>query len=64
MKEQQVHPEPFVVDPQPPLSPDKRELVPQFEQKSLEMADQRLFQIAFGVFILKKAVGSCVGIRK
>ena len=53
MEEHQVHPKPFVPDPQPLLSPDKRKLVAEFEQESFEMPDERVFQIAFRVFILQ-----------
>lgn len=40
-------------DPQPLLSADKREFVAKFEQECFEVPDERVFQIAFRVFILQ-----------
>jgi hypothetical protein len=42
-----------VPDPQPLLSANKRKLVAEFEQKSFEVTDERVFQFAFRVFVLE-----------
>ena len=53
MEEHQIHPKPFVADPQSPLPPNKRKLVAEFQQKIFQMPDERVFQIALGVFIFQ-----------
>jgi hypothetical protein len=53
VEEHQVHPKPFVPDPQPLLSANKCKLVAEFEQECFEMPDERVFQFAFRVFILQ-----------
>ena len=53
VKEQQVHPKPFVPDSQPLLSRDEREFVAEFEQKSFKVSNQGILQVALGVFILQ-----------
>ena len=42
-----------MADPQPLLSADKRKLVAKFQQECFEVPDERVLQIAFGVFVLE-----------
>ena len=53
MKEQQIDSVPFVADPQTPLSAHETEVSAQFQEEGLQTADQRFFQIAFGILILE-----------
>jgi hypothetical protein len=53
MEEHQVHPKPLMADPQPFLSADKRKFVAEFQQESFKVSDERVFQIAFGVFVFE-----------
>ena len=53
MEEHQVHPKPFMADPQPFLSADKCKFVAEFQQECFEVSYERVFQIAFRVFVLE-----------
>ena len=46
VKEQQVDPVPFVTDAQTPLAAHEAEVTAQFQEEGLQVADERLFQIA------------------
>ena len=51
VEEDEIDAEPVVANPQAALSTNEAEVAPQFEQESLEMADERLFEIALGVLV-------------
>ena len=51
VKEEQIHPIPFVVDAQPPLASDEGEVAAEFQQEGLKVANQGLLQLALGVFV-------------
>lgn len=51
VKEQQVYPIPFVVDSQPALASNKREVVTEFEEKGFEMTDERIFEFALRILV-------------
>ena len=53
VKEQQVHPVPLVTDAQTPLAAHEAEVTAQFQEEGLQVANERLFQIAFGVLVLE-----------
>ena len=53
VKEQQVDPVPFVADAQTPLAAHEAEVTAQFQEEGLQVADERLFQIAFRVLVLE-----------
>jgi hypothetical protein len=53
MEEKKIDAVPLVVDPQPPLTTDKCEVVTQLKEKILETMDQRRFKIRFRVFVLQ-----------
>ena len=53
MEKHQVDAEPFVIDPQAALAADEREIIAQLEEECLEMADQSVFKVGFGIFILQ-----------
>ncbi len=53
MKQKEVHSIPFIVNPQPALPGDKREIVAELEKELLEMMHQSTFQVGLGVFILQ-----------
>ena len=53
VKEDEIDPVPFVIEPQPPLAPDEREIVSQLEEKCLQSRDERNFQIALRVLVFE-----------
>ena len=53
MKEEQVYAIPFVTNTKALLSADETEITAQFQEEGLQMTDERLFQVGFGVFILE-----------
>ena len=53
VKEEQIHAIPLVTDAQALLPADKTKIIAQFQEEALQMPDERLFQIDFGVFILE-----------
>ena len=53
MEEYQIDPEPLIVDPQPALAADEGEIVAEFQQEVFEVADQRLFEVAFRILIFQ-----------
>ncbi len=53
MEEDQVHPEPGVVEAKPPLAPHKREIIPHFQKEIGEMPDEGLLEFGFGVFVFQ-----------
>jgi len=53
VKEQEVDPVPFVIDPQPPLTDDEGEVTAQLHQERFQVLNERLFQVALGVFVFE-----------
>jgi len=53
MEEQQVDTIPFRADAEPSLAPNKCEVIAEFQEKSFEFVDERIFEIRFRVLILK-----------
>ena len=53
VKEQQVHPVPLAADAQPPLPAQEAEVVSQLQEEGLQVADERLLQVALGVLVLE-----------
>ena len=53
VEKQQVHAKPFVADSQPLLPSDEGKLVAEFEQEGFKMANERIFQITFGVLVFQ-----------
>src|SRR5439155_18500349 len=53
MKEHQIDAIPFVADAEPALPTDKSEVAAEFQEKSLEMQNERLFDVGLGVFIFE-----------
>ena len=53
MKEQQVNPVPLAADAQPSLPADEAEVVTQLQEEGLQVADERLLQVALGVLVLE-----------
>ena len=53
VKEQEIDSIPFVTNSQAPLPAHETEISAQFQEEVLQTADQRLFQIAFGILILE-----------
>ncbi len=53
MEEDEVHAVPRVVDTQPLLAADEREVSAKLEEERLQVEDQCLFQVALGVLVLE-----------
>ena len=53
VKEQQVNSVPLAADSQPSLSAYETEVSAEFQEESLQAADQCFFQIAFGIFVFE-----------
>lgn len=53
VKEDQVHPIPFVTDAQPFLPADETEITPELQQEGFQVTDECLFEIRLRVFILE-----------
>src|SRR5579863_4115485 len=51
VKEQEVHPVPFVTDPQTFLPGHEREIVAEFKQEMLKMTNQSIFEVGLRVFV-------------
>jgi hypothetical protein len=53
VKEDEVDSKPLRGDAQPSLASDEREVSAEFEQKGLELGDQRVFEVALRVLVLE-----------
>jgi hypothetical protein len=53
VEEHQIDAEPFVVDAEPLLASDEGEIIAEFQQERLQVVDQRLFEVALGIFVLE-----------
>ncbi len=53
MKEHEINTVPLIADPETFLTADKGEIVAQFQQEALHVADEGLFQVKLRVFILE-----------
>ena len=53
MKKKEVHPIPFVPDPQPFLASNKGEIISEFQEKLFQAMNESIFKGAFGVLILE-----------
>jgi len=52
MEEKKIDTKPRIVEAKPLLASEKGEVVTKFQQEIREMADERLFEITFRVFVL------------
>src|SRR4051812_16309066 len=64
MEEEQVDSVPLAADADTFLSRDKGEAGAQFKQESLEVADERVFEITFAVFVLQVKKFEQIGIAE
>ena len=53
VKEQQVNPVPLAADAQPSLAADEAEVVTQLQEEGLQVAYERILQVALGVLVLE-----------
>jgi len=53
MGKQQIDAIPLLADAQPTLPADEREVPAEFQEKPFQMLQERLLQLAFGVFVLQ-----------
>ena len=53
MEEQQIDPIPFVSDAKPTLSANESKIAAQLQKKSLEMQNERFFNLGLGIFVFE-----------
>ena len=53
MEEQQIDPVPFVSDAKPTLSANESKIAAQLQKKSLEMQNERFFNLGLGIFVFE-----------